>query len=75
MNICDAVKARTANKPYITRQSWNYPTSVWCNAAVKILPTDTPDCCTIESVASNAPCRGWQPQAEDLIADDWITTT
>ena len=72
MNICDAVKARTTNKPYITRQSWNYPTSVWCNAVVKILPTDTPDCCTIESVASNAPCRGWHLEPITNFLDESI---
>lgn len=75
MNICEAVKARTNEQPYITRASWNYPTNVWCKAAIKIMPTDTPDCCVIESITNNNPCRGWMPTAEDLTADDWVLIT
>lgn len=72
MNICEAVKARTNEYPYIARASWNYPTSVWCNAVIKIMPTNTPDCCIIESITNNTPRPGWMPTAEDLTADDWV---
>lgn len=70
--IHEAISARTEERPYITRESWSYPTSAWHNAQIRILPTNTPDCCVIESVASNGPRRGWQPMAEDLAADDWV---
>ena len=73
--IHEAIKARTEEKPYITRESWGYITSVWCSTTIKIMPTNTPDCCTLESVASNGPRRGWQPKEEDLIAKDWIVVT
>ncbi|WP_302970461.1 MW1434 family type I TA system toxin [Ruthenibacterium lactatiformans] len=73
MNIQDAIKMRTLDAPYITRELWNDEESIWGKSRIKIMPTNTPDCCTIESVASRGPRRGWQPTAEDLIADDWIT--
>ena len=74
MNIQEAIMTRTESEPYITRESWNNLENVWYGAHIKIMPTNTPDCCTIESVASRGPRRGWQPMAEDLAADDWITT-
>ena len=74
MYIHEAIKARTEEKPYITRESWNYSTSVWYNAAIKIMPTNTPDCCVIDSFATKNPGCRWNPTADDLTADDWVTT-
>lgn len=72
MYIHEAIQARTAEHPFITRKKWCGDITPWKYAQVKILPTDSPDCCWIESKASNkGPCRGWQPTAEDLAADDW----
>lgn len=72
MFIHEAVKNRTRAKPYITRKSWNnlYPTESISGAAIVVLPTDSPDCCVIIGVGQK-PCRGWEPTAEDLTADDW----
>ena len=71
MNIQEATNSRTKDKPYITRE-------VWCNtyrgADLKVFPTNTPDCCVITSLAARGHRRGWQPTADDLIADDWFVT-
>lgn len=74
MNIQEAIKSRTVEKPFITREKWHGEFSTWRAADIKIQPTDSPDCCIIESKAHRSPYRGWQPMAEDLLADDWITT-
>lgn len=71
MYIHEAIQARTQEKPYIARKSWNYPTRSPVFATIRILPTDTPDCCVIESVNSERGCRGWEPRTSDLVADDW----
>lgn len=70
MLIHEAIKERIPEKPYITRESWN---SLW-SAGIRIMPTDTPDCCILFSGAARRPVRCWQPTATDLTADDWITT-
>lgn len=73
MYIHEAIQSRSPDKPYITRESWEYITDKPVAAAVKILPTDSPDGCVVESVSRKNPCRGWQPTAGDLMADDWKT--
>lgn len=73
MNICEAIIARTDERPYITRRAWEYITPEPVAAGVKILPTNSPDGCVVESVTEKAPRRGWQPTAGDLVADDWET--
>ena len=70
MLINEAVKATTPRTPYIRRKSWDYPVTT-PGIPFKILPTDSPDCCVAYSIAAKSPCRGWQPTAGDLIADDW----
>lgn len=71
MFIHEAINARTPDKPYITRRSWGYLTDVPVVAPIRIQPTDTPDCCIVEGTARRKPCRGWEPTAGDLTADDW----
>ena len=73
MFIHEAIKARTPAKPYITRAAWSHQRERSLVPIPRIFPTDTPDCCVLISGASKPPCRGWQPIAEDLIADDWET--
>lgn len=73
MYIHEAIKARTADKPFITREIWLTEYSCLERYAVKILPTNTPDGMVCVGAASRSPCRGWQPDAEDLSADDWTT--
>ena len=72
LNIYEAAKARTSDQPYLRRRSWAYITSVPTAASVKILPTNSPDCCVVESVNSK-PLPRWQPSEDDLLADDWET--
>lgn len=72
MNIQEAIQSRTEEKPFITRKAWIINT--WHGLEVKIFPTNTPNCCVVSSIAAKAPCRGWQPQMEDLIAEDWEVT-
>lgn len=67
MTIIEAIKSTTENRPSITRTAWG-------EMQVKIRPTNTPDCCIISSLSGSNPSRGWQPTAEDLTAEDWITT-
>lgn len=69
MYIHEAIRARTADKPFITREKWADAFGI--KRGVKLLPTDSPDGMILDSRAAKAPCRGWQPTAEDLTADDW----
>lgn len=73
MNIYEAIKARTPQKASIRRKSWQYITNGPCTAAVKIQPTNSPDKCVVESMGTKEVRSGWQPRAEDLLADDWET--
>lgn len=73
MYIHEAIKARTQDEPFITRQSWTEDYGAYAWQGAKILPTNTPDCCLTLTRYSRTPCRGWQPCAVDLLADDWIT--
>lgn len=65
MFIHEAVKEAMVKKCYIKRAT------AWWGNITKLLPTNTQDCIVIYS-NSKPPRRGWEPNAEDLIADDWI---
>lgn len=66
MNIQDATRLAISRGGYIARAKF----------PVAIKPTDTPDCC-IGYCRGMSPAdklskgRRWQPQADDLLADDW----
>lgn len=71
MYIHEAINNTTPKKPFITRLSWVLGDIE--KLTMRILPTNTPDCCVMVSdYSSRGPCRGWQPRAEDLAADDWV---
>lgn len=72
MRIHEAINDTTREKPCIRRKAWEYPTAK-PEVAVKILPTNSPDCCVVLGVANKNPRKGWQPTAEDLVAEDWET--
>lgn len=74
MFIHEAIQRRVLDKPYITRKAWDHLATESVETAIMILPTNTPDCCIIMSANGKNPCRGWQPTAEDLVADDWMVT-
>lgn len=69
MNIQEATKQAVAEGKQITRiNAW------WGGGenGIKILPTNTDECCIVSIAKKEAP--RWNPQAEDLIADDWAVT-
>lgn len=71
MNIVEAAKATTAERPFITRRSWEHLLGTG-KGRIKMLLTDTPDRCVLFSPrAQKGPCRGWEPTGSDLLADDW----
>ena len=71
MYIHEAAAATSKSKPFITRRAWrNIVLSEAHRTAIKIQPTDTPVGCIIESAAIKGPRAGWQPRAEDLMAED-----
>lgn len=72
VNIVEAVKIAMETRMCIRRRCWDYPTSKPM-IAVKILPTNSPDGCVLLGVAHQIPRNGWQPNAEDLVAEDWET--
>lgn len=68
MNICEATKQAFEQGRKIARsddESFVY-------GEMKIEPTNTPDCCRLTDIYNQIPCRGWQPQAEDLMSENWI---
>lgn len=72
MNIQEAIAATSKIKPFITRRAWRgVVTNESHKTAIKVQPTDTPDGCIIESAATKSLRPGWQPRAEDLMANDW----
>ena len=66
MYIHEAVAEAIKRKCYIARKAWGE------GYRFRVEPTDTPDCCICHSQAMRNPARGWQPTAEDILADDWI---
>ena len=64
MKISEAAKKAIVEGKYIARKGSPFL------EMVKIKPTNTPDCCVLYS-EGKAPCRGWEPQAEDLTSDCW----
>ena len=69
MNIQQATKQAIAEGKQMTRRNtwWGIG-----KCRIKIKPTDTVDCCVVTDGKKGSP--RWNPQAEDLIADDWIVT-
>jgi len=66
MFIHEAVKAAISEGKFITRPD------AWWGTKEKIKPTNTPDCCIcFDRKNEKPPVRGWEPPAEDLMADDW----
>lgn len=68
MNIQDAVKESLKTKRMITRRN--------IKNRVMFIPTNDVlnRIMIIDSECKRLPGRGWQPDANDLIADDWILT-
>lgn len=66
MQISDAVKQATACNGFILR--------AWWRGHMQVRPGTGPMCC-IAYGKGEVPRPRWQPQAEDLMAEDWEVTT
>lgn len=62
MNIRDAVLLAKKEGKYIYRKS---------QKNIDILPTNTLDCCLLMNVHVQEVGKRWNPNANDLIAEDW----
>ncbi len=71
MYIHEAIKARTPDTPFIVRRKWIDELRCYAWKGTKVYPTSTPDYCLLMTGYSRTPCRGWEPSAEDLTAEDW----
>lgn len=72
MYIHEAVVSALESNSFIRRSAWKKvltPNPTY--AAIKIQPTNTPGGCFLHYEAVEKICPGWQPKAEDLLADDW----
>ncbi len=65
MFIHEAVKEAMEKNCYMKREK------TWWSDIIKLMPTNTSDCVVIHQ-QSKPQCRGWEPNAEDLAADDWV---
>lgn len=74
MTIIEAIKNRSkSNGMYITRKAWSYPhNNTNAGAAVKLMPTASPDGFVVKSVSAMTVYPGWKPTSEDILAEDWI---
>lgn len=72
MNIQEAVKTSLITKKAISRKE--YLKEYENKNEIFLIPTN--DVYTLVALCSkrNLPTRGWQPFANDLIADDWYIT-
>ncbi len=69
MNIQEAVKEGMEQKKMIKRKSWKSPE--------RLIPTNDPYNLMVGYTGSKKtlPFRGWQPMADDLMANDWEVTS
>ena len=71
MNIKEAIDEAMPQGKAITRKSWQEE-----DQALWVIPTNTSACMIL--LSHNEPVGqkvipGWQPEASDLQADDWVT--
>lgn len=65
MNICEATKQAICEEKHIARELWGE------RGRVYVEPTNSPHCCIIKSLRNIAIKPYWNPNADDLMADDW----
>ncbi len=61
MFIHEAINARTADKPCITREARKILNSSVSLEGIRLLPTNTPDCCILSATAEKSPAVGGSP--------------
>lgn len=65
MNICEAVKSALKADKCITTPEFE--------GVLKIKPTNkTGNCIVMKADGSNPSKLGWNPQADELVREDWI---
>ena len=73
MNIQKAIKKSLKTGKSIMRKDWPfYKKGIY---EIRIIPTDGPDCCVIHVFKNGKVVRQqrcWNPQAADLISEEWI---
>lgn len=68
MNIQDAFLGAMAEGKTVTR------TTVWWHGRLEILPHRGPECCITYRIGEHGRefvAERWEPEAADIIADDW----
>ena len=67
MNIKDAATLAMSYGVGMRRVS-----SMWPDGVI-VIPTNTVDCCFLMDICAGKKSRrrGWEPYADDLVADDW----
>lgn len=68
VNINEATKQAIKGNKYISRQ---HAQLFGYGKGIKIKPTNKSDCCIV-FMEGKSSAKRWNPQAEDLTADDWI---
>lgn len=73
--INDVFPASPGRPLFISRKKWLYIVQS-TDCGIKIQPTDSPNGMIVYSDACGREGlhAGWQPTAEDLVADDWVVT-
>ena len=66
LKLRKAVKKAIKKKVLISRKSWDF------GELIGIEPTNTAACCQCHSMKSGKIYKRWNPNAEDLVATDWI---
>lgn len=66
MNIAEAIREAEKKDGWITRGLWLKE-----GPLLRIKPTDEPEGCIVQWMGHRME-QSWQPQAEDLVAEDWI---
>lgn len=62
LNICEAATLASLKCMYMQRESF---------PGVKIEPTNSDWCCAISGIDGTHRVRGWEPNLDDLMAQDW----
>lgn len=66
MNIADATRAARGEETWLTRRLW-----LDTGNALAVKPTNSEEGYLIQARGQKMPGRRWQPQAEDVMAEDW----
>lgn len=74
MNIIEAVKGVTSEKPYIYRRLWCFPSQEPHDGTILVEPLNTvggSKMAVVGGITGTGPIGPWPCAAEDLTADDW----